>query len=62
MGFPGDSVAKSPPASAGDAGDMGSTLGLERVATHSSVLAWKTPWTEEPGELQSTGPQRVGHD
>ena len=27
----------------------------EGTATHSSVLAWKTPWTEEPGELQSTG-------
>ena len=31
-------------------------------ATHSSTLAWKTPWTEEPGGLQSTGSQRVGHD
>ena len=32
------------------------------VATHSSVLAWKTPWTEEPGGLQSMGSQRVRHD
>ena len=32
------------------------------IAMHSSVLAWKIPWTEEPGELQSTGSQRVGHD
>ena len=32
------------------------------VATHSSVLAWKIPWTEEPGVLQSTELQRVGHD
>ena len=32
------------------------------MATHSSVLAWKTPWTEEPGGLQSMGSQRVGHD
>ena len=32
------------------------------MATPSSVLAWRTPWTEEPGGLQSTGPQRVGHD
>ena len=31
-------------------------------ATHSSILAWRIPWTEEPGELQSTGSQRVGHD
>ena len=32
------------------------------MATHSSVLAWKIPWTEEPGRLQSMGPQRVWHD
>ena len=32
------------------------------MATHSSVLAWRIPWTEEPGGLQSTGSQRVGHD
>ena len=32
------------------------------MATHSSILAWRVPWTEEPGRLQSTGPQRVGHD
>ena len=32
------------------------------IATHSSILAWKIPWTEEPGKLQSTGSQRVGHD
>ena len=32
------------------------------VATHSSTLAWKIPWTEEPGRLQSMGWQRVGHD
>ena len=31
-------------------------------AIHSSILAWETPWTEEPGGLQSTGSQRVGHD
>ena len=34
----------------------------EEMATHSSILAWKTPWTEEPGELQSMGWQRNGHD
>ena len=34
----------------------------EDVATHSSILAWRIPWTEEPGRLQSTGSQRVGHD
>ena len=32
------------------------------MATHSSTLAWRIPWTEEPGELQSRGSQRVGHD
>ena len=32
------------------------------TAAHSSVLTWRVPWTEEPGRLQSTGPQRVGHD
>ena len=33
----------------------------EEIATRSSTLAWKIPWTEEPGRLQSTGSQRVGH-
>ena len=34
----------------------------KEMATHSSTLAWKIPWTEEPGGLQSMGSQRVGHD
>ena len=34
----------------------------KEMATHSSILAWKTPWTEEPGRLQSMGLQSVGHD
>ena len=34
----------------------------EGMATHSSILAWKIPWTEEPGGLQSMGSQGVGHD
>ena len=43
------------------------TLGQEdllekEVVTHSSILAWKIPWMEEPGRLQSMGSQRVGHD
>ena len=43
------------------------SLGLEdplekEVATHSSILAWRIPWREEPGRLQSMGSQRVGHD
>ena len=32
------------------------------VASHSSILAWRIPWTEKPGELRSTGLQRLGHD
>ena len=34
----------------------------KEMATHSSILSWEIPWTEEPGGLQSTGSQRVGHD
>ena len=52
--------------SACNAGDLGLILGQEDLekgmATHSSVLAWRIPWIEEPGELQSMGLQRVGHD
>ena len=54
-------------ASAYDAGDLGSIPGSEdplekEMATHSSTLAWRIPWTEEPGGLQFTGSQRVEHD
>ena len=54
-------------ASAYNAGDPGSSLGqkdpLEKeMATHCSLLAWKIPWMEEPGRLESMGSQRVGHD
>ena len=34
----------------------------KEMAIHSSIIAWKIPWTEEPGRLQSMGSQRVGHD
>ena len=34
----------------------------KEIATYFSILAWKIPWMEEPSGLQSTGPQRVGHD
>ena len=37
-------------------------LSEKALAPHSSALAWKTPWTEEPGGLQSMGSHRVGHD
>ena len=44
-------------------GSLGWEDPLEKeMATHSSVLAWRIPWTEEPGGLQSTGSQRVGYD
>ena len=48
-------------------GDMGSILDQEdppekEIAMHSSILAWRIPWTEEPGGLWSLGSQRVGHD
>ena len=42
---------------------LGWEVPLEKeMATHSSILAWRIPWTEEPGGLQSMGSQRVGHD
>ena len=55
LGFPGGSDSKE---SACKAGDPGSIPGSERspekeMATHSSILAWEIPWTEEPGGLQS---------
>ena len=55
MGFPGGSVVKSPPASAGDVDlirESGRSPG-EEMATHSSILAWEIPWIEEPGGLVS---------
>ena len=60
MGFPCGSVVKSLPTNAGDAGSIpGSGRSLEKeMATHSSVLAWRIPWTEESGGLQSMGSQR----
>ena len=42
---------------------LGQEDALEKgMETHASILAWRTPWTEEPGGLQSVGLQRVGHD
>ena len=65
MGFPGSAVVKNPPA--GDARDPGLIPGLEdllewEMAIHSSILAWKIPWTEEPGGLRSMRSHRVGHN
>jgi len=60
-------VVKNLRASAGNTGDVGSNLGLGRSpkgghGTHSSILAWRISWTEEPGRLQSTASRRAGHD
>ena len=57
-------MVKNPPARQGtQVQSLGWEDALEKeMATHSSSLAWRTPWTEEPGGLQSIGSQRVGHD
>ena len=57
-------LVKNMPANEGDVRDMGLIPGWKgplekRMATHSSVLAWRIPWTEEPGRLQSMGSLRV---
>ena len=62
--FPDGSDGKQ---SACDAGDLDSIPGWEdplekEIETPSSILAWRIPWTEEPGGLQSMGSHRVGHD
>ena len=58
-GFTGDSAVKNPHASAGDVGSRS----LEKeMATQCSTLAWRIPWTEEPGRLQSMGSQRARYD
>ena len=63
-GFPHSSVGKK---SACNAGDLGLIPGWGRspekeMATHCSILAWRIPWTEEPGGLQSMESQRIRHD
>ena len=65
-GSPGGASGKSP-ANAELVRDAGLIPGWEgplekRMATLSSILAWRIPWTEEPGRLQSIGSHRVGHD
>ena len=63
-GFPHGSGGKE---SAHSVGDLGLTLGWEDpleegMATRSSILAWRIPWTEEPGRVQSMGSQTAGQD
>ena len=67
LGFPGGSVGRESAWNTGDTGEVGSIPSLgkslgEGMATHSSILAWRTPWTEEPGWLQSMGSQRVRYN
>ena len=64
MGFPSSSVVKNPPANAGDTGSIpGSVISLgEGNATHSSILSWEIPWTEEPSRLQFMELQRLFKD
>ena len=64
MGFPSGSAGNNLPAMQVDPGlILGGEDSLEKgMATHSSILAWEIPWTEEPGGLQSMGSQRVGHN
>ena len=66
-GFPSGSAVKNLPAVQQTQETWVPSLGQEdpleeEMATHSSILAWEIPWTEEPGGLQSMGLQRVGHD
>ena len=65
-GLPRWLSGKESPSNVGDAGDMGLIPGSrsspEGMATHSSILAWRIPWTEEPGGLQSMEWQRVRHN
>ena len=64
MGFLGGFVVKNPPAITGDTDSaLGQEDPLEKdMAAHSSILAWRIPWTEEAAGLQSIDLQRVGHD
>ena len=64
MDFPGGSAVKNLPAMQEmQVQSLGWEDPLEEgMATHSSILAWRIPWTEEPGGLQSIGSQRVRHN
>ena len=64
LGFPGDSDVKNlPTRQETQVRSLGQEDHLEKgMATHSSILTWRIPWTEEPGGLWSMGSQRVGHN
>ena len=64
-GFPGGSEVKNQPVmqETQETQSLDQDDSLEEgIATYSSILAWRIPWTEEPGKLQTLGSQRVGHD
>ena len=66
-GFPGGASGAEPACGAGGTGDVGLIPGWEDpleegMAIHSSTLAWRIPWTEQPGRLESMGSQRAGHE
>ena len=58
---PSGSDGKASACNAGDPGSIGKIPLEKEMATHSSILAWKIPWMEEPGRLQSMGSQTVRH-
>ena len=66
--FPGGASGKEPTYQCRDIRDKGfdpwgwEDVLVEEMATHCGIPAWRIPWTEEPGSLQSMGWQRVGHD
>ena len=63
MGFPGGASGKEPACQCRRHPSLGGEDPLEKgMATHSSTLVWRIPWTEELGELQSMGSQRVEHN
>ena len=67
MGFAGDTGVKNLPVMQKPQETQFRSLGWENsleedMATHSSIVAWRIPWTEDPGGLQSMGSQRAGHD
>ena len=64
MAFPvAQTVKNLPPMQETQVRSLGWEDPLEKeMTTHSSIIAWRIPWTEDPGRLQSMGSQRVGHD
>ena len=62
LGFPAGSAVKNPPSET-QVRSLGGEAPLKKeIATHSSILAWETLWTEEPDRIQSTGSQRGEHN